>query len=77
MMMLAASVFLQTDFSRGFAGQNNAFRPSQPTSLRPGLNPLIGSMPNWESSAVVPDFSNAAEHKKEPAVTGSRSGGQT
>ncbi len=77
MMMLAASVFLQTDFARGFIGQNKAFRPSQLPSRRPVLNPLIGSMPNWESSAVTPDFSNAAEHKEEPAVTGSRSGGQT
>lgn len=77
MMMLEASVFLQTDFSRGFIGQSDAFRPSRPPYRRPGLNPLIGSMPNWESSAGTPDFSNAAEHKQEPAVTGSRSGGQT
>ncbi len=77
MMMLAASVFLQTDFSRGFFGQSDIFRPSQPPHRMPGLNPPIGSTPDWEGSDGTPDFSNAAEHKEEPAATGSRSGGQT
>ena len=79
MTMLAASVFLQTDFSRGFLGQSNTFCPSQ--SLYPfrvlGLNPWIGLTPGWEGSVGTPGFSNAAKHKEEPTATGSRSGGQT
>lgn len=77
MMMLAASVFLQTDFLRGFTGQSDALRPSQPPYGGLGLNPLIGLTPDWEGSVGTPGFSNAAEHKEEPAATGSRSGGQT
>lgn len=79
MMMLAASVFLQTDFSRGFLGQSIAFRPSQsqPPYRILGLNPLIGLTSDWEGSVGTPDFSNAAEHKEEPTATRSRSGGQT
>ena len=77
MTMLAASVFLHTDFSRGFSGQSDAFGPGQPSQRIPGLNPSIGSTPDRGGSDGTPDFSNAAEYKEEPAATGSRSGGQT
>lgn len=77
MAMLAASVFFQTDFSRGFFGQSDGFRPGQPPHRMLGLNPPIGSTPDWEGPDGTPDFSNAAEHEEEPAATGPRSGGQT
>jgi hypothetical protein len=79
MMMLAASVFLQTGLLRGFSGQSDAYRPNQSRGLVPHI---------WSESANRVDiglgrsdrtsgFSNAAVHKKEPAATGSCSGGQT
>ena len=78
MAMLAASVFLQTDLSRGSTGTKRRFLPER---LRLDAGCLLrirrsGRNRTRKVSSKHPIFSNAAVHKDEPAITGSRSGGQ-
>ncbi len=79
MAMLAESVFLQTDLSRGFTGTKHRFLPERHW-LDAGCLMRIrqsGRRRVGKARSKHPVFSNAAVHMKEPAVTGSRSGGQT
>ena len=78
MAMLAASVFLQTDLSRGSTGAKHHFLPER-RRFDAGCLMRIrrsGRHRTGKVSSKHPVFSNAAVHKDEPAITGSRSGGQ-
>ncbi len=79
MAMLAASVFLQTDLSRGSNGTKRRFPPERHRHHAGCLMRIrqSGRHRVGKTRSEYPIFSNAAVHMEEPAATGSRSGGQT
>lgn len=78
MVVRDANLFIQAGLSLGSDWRSGSLRraPHRPWCRMPAETPLIGSTSGWEASTDTPGFSTAAVHEDEPAIIGSRSGGQ-